>query len=123
MLPKEKLTISTYTRGYLLQHEAITSKVAQRIFPSIAPEGTPTPFIVYERDTYEVLLSKMGPYIDIAEVVFEIVADDYDSGLDVAVAIHDILQGKHGGFTFELTDSAEFYKENKFRQSLLFKIK
>lgn len=123
MLPREKLTISTYARGYLLQHDAISSKVGGRIFPSIAPEGTPTPFIVYERDTYAVDDTKMGPFNDIAEVIYEIVSDDYDEALEVAVAMHEILQGKHGGFTFEITDSAEFYKENKFRQTLLFKIK
>lgn len=122
MLAKEKLTISTYVRNYLLQHQEITDLVGNRIFPSLAPEGTTSPFIIYERDAYSTYDTKFGIYMEEAIVLFEVVADDYNTGMDVAVAIHDILQGKHGGFKFDIIDSTEFYKENKFRQLIVFKI-
>lgn len=119
----EKLTIGIYARGYLMSDSKVSSLIGNRIYPSIAPEGTKTPFAVYERESYLVANTKMGISQQIAEVIYEIVSDDYDSGAEVTLAIFNRLQGKHGGFTFDLVDSNEYYKENKYRQRLLFQIK
>ena len=122
MLSLEKLTISIYARGLLLADEEIQALVGDKIFPSIAPTDTPSPFVVYERDAYSTYDTKFGIYREEAKVVFEVVTDDYDEGLQIAVAIHRVLQGKHGEFDFQIVDSAEFHREGKFRQLLDFKI-
>lgn len=119
----EKLTIGTYAWEYLTNDEKVHELIEKRIFPSIAPEGTKTPFAVYERESYLVANTKMGMYQQVAVVLYEIVSDDYDSGAKATLAIYNRLQGKHGGFTFDLVDSGEFHKEGKYRQRLLFQIK
>lgn len=122
-LSTEKLTTGIYARGYLISDDKVSSLIGNRIYPSIAPEGTRTPFAIYERESYIVANTKMGISQQISEVIYEIVSDDYDSGAEATLAIFERLQGKHGGFTFDLVDSNEYYKENKFRQRLLFQIK
>lgn len=123
MLSKDNLTIGIYARNYLLSHEKITNLVENRIFPGVAPEGSQTPFIMYDRDSYDVQYTKTGAYGEEANIVYEIVSDNYNSGLEVAVAMYEILQGKHGGFTFDIYGSSEFCKEQKHRQILIFNIK
>lgn len=122
MISQEKLTIGIYTRTRLLADPEMAGLVGVKIFPSVAPEGTPSPFIIYERDSYDTSSTKMGVFREEAELVFEVVTDDYDTGLQIALAMQRILQGKHGGFTFELMFSREYYLEQKFRQLLQFKI-
>ncbi len=122
MLSLEKLTISTIARAILLQDSEIVSLVGTRIFPSVAPPDTPSPFVVYERDAYEKEEVKMGIVREIAVVTYEIVSDDYDTGLQIAVAMHRVLQGDHNDLTFEIVNSAERYAEGKFRQLIDFKI-
>jgi len=122
MLSLEKLTISTIARAILLQDSEIVSLVGTKIFPSVAPPDTPSPFVVYERDAYEKEGVKMGIVREIAVVTYEIVSDDYDTGLQIAVAMHRVLQGDHNDLTFEIVNSAERYAEGKFRQLIDFKI-
>jgi hypothetical protein len=122
MLSLEKLTISTIARAILLQDSEIVSLVGTKIFPSVAPPDTPSPFVVYERDAYEKEEVKMGIVREIAVVTYEIVSDDYDTGLQIAVAMHRVLQGDHNDLTFEIVNSAERYAEGKFRQLIDFKI-
>lgn len=122
-ISKEKLTVGLYARVRLIENETISRLVKQRIYPSVAPKDSPSPFIVYERDSYMTESNKMSVHMEMAEIVYEVVSDDYDTGLEVALAIRETLQGRHGGFTFDLIGSVEFYKEEKFRQQLLFTIK
>lgn len=122
MLSLEKLTISTIARAILLQDSEIASLVGAKIFPSVAPSDTLSPFVVYERDAYDTEEVKMGIVREIAVVTYEIVSDDYDIGLQIAVAMHRVLQGDHDGLTFEIVNSAERYAEGKFRQIIDFKI-
>lgn len=122
-LSNEKLTIGLYARGKLLADETISDLVGTRIYPNIAPEGSPSPFVVYERDSYLTEKNKMGVHLEMAEIVYEVVSDDYDTGLDILLAIRKVLQGSHGGFTFNLVNSVDYYKEQKYRQLILFTIK
>lgn len=122
MISEEKLTIGTYTRAKLLADAEITRLLGTKIYPSVAPEGTPSPFIIYERDSYDTSSTKMGVYREESEIVFEVVTDDYDIGMEIVLAMRRVLQGKHGGFTFEIMFSREYYMEKKFRQLLQFKI-
>ena len=122
MISEEKLTIGIYTRTKLLADAEIASLLGTKVYPSVAPEGTLSPFIVYERDSYDTSSSKMGVFREESEIVFEVVTDDYDIGLEIALAMRRVLQGKHGGFTFEIMFSREYYMEKKFRQLLQFKI-
>ena len=75
-----------------------------------------------KRDSYDTSSTKMGVFREESEIVFEVVTDDYDTGLEIALAMRRVLQGKHGGFTFEIMFSREYYMEKKFRQLLQFKI-
>ena len=122
MLSTEKLTVGSYARTYLLTIPAIAAIVGNRIYPGIAPEGTTGTFVVYERDSYEVLNSKMGIYLQEANIAYEVVSDTYDEGQTLAVLILENLQGRHNGLQFDVVDSAEYYTEKKYRQVILFKI-
>ena len=122
MISEEKLTIGIYTRAKLLADAEIASLLGTKVYPSVAPEGTLSPLIVYERDSYDTSSTKMGVFREESEIVFEVVTDDYDTGLEIALAMRRVLQGKHGGFTFEIMFSREYYMEKKFRQLLQFKI-
>lgn len=122
MLAEEKLTISAYARNYLLQNPDFVALVGNKVYPSVAPENTPSPYVIYERDAYATFDTKFGVYQEEAQVFFEVYSDDYDTGMEIIVKIHNILQGKHGGFRFDVINSAEYYKEKKFRQAILFKI-
>lgn len=122
MLSTEKLTVGSYARTYLLTIPAIAAIVGSRIYPGIAPEGTTGTFVVYERDSYEVLNSKMGIYLQEANIAYEVISDTYDEGQALAVLILENLQGRHNNLNFQVVDSAEYYTEKKYRQVLLFKI-
>ena len=122
MLSTEKFTVGSYARGYLLNIKAISDLVGTRIYPGIAPEDTVGMFVTYERDSYELFNSKMGIYMQEANIAYEVVSDTYDEGQTLAVLILENLQGRHGDMKFEVVDSAEYYKEKKYRQVILFKI-
>ena len=122
MLSKEKFTVGSYARTYLLTNTAIKAIVGDRIYPGIAPEGTTGTFVVYERDSYVVEMSKFGIYKQEACIAYEVVSDEYDEGQALAVLILETLQGRHDGLEFEVVDSAEYYTEKKYRQTILFKI-
>lgn len=122
MLSTEKFTVGSYAREYLLGIKAISDLVGTRIYPGIAPEDTVGMFVTYERDSYELFNSKMGIYMQEANIAYEVVSDTYDEGQELAVLILENLQGRHGDMKFEVVDSAEYYKEKKYRQVILFKI-
>lgn len=122
MLSTEKFTVATYARQFLLSIPEVTAIVGNRIFPSVAKEGTIGTFITYERDSYEVLNTKMGIYLQEAAILFEVVSDGYDEAQALAVLLLEKLQGRHDDLQFDVVDSAEYYKENKYRQILIFKI-
>lgn len=122
MLSTEKFTVGSYAREYLLGIKAISDLVGTRIYPGIAPEDTVGMFVTYERDSYELFNSKMGIYMQEANIAYEVVSDTYDEGQALAVLILENLQGRHGDMKFEVVDSAEYYKEKKYRQVILFKI-
>jgi len=122
MISAEKFTIGIYARQRLLADSEIASLVGDKIYPSVAPKETVDPFIVYERDSYNVETTKFGIYLEEAQVGYEIVSSDYDTGLQIALAVRRVLQGEHGGFNFEIILSREFYEEQKYRQIIIFKI-
>ena len=122
MLSTEKLTVGSYARTYLLTIPAIAAIVGSRIYPGIAPVDTVGMFVTYERDSYELFNSKMGIYMQEANIAYVVVSDTYDEGQALAVLILENLQGRHGDMKFEVVDSAEYYKEKKYRQVILFKI-
>ena len=62
MISEEKLTIGIYTRTKLLADAEIASLLGTKVYPSVAPEGTLSPFIVYERDSYDTSSTKMGVF-------------------------------------------------------------
>jgi len=65
---------------------------------------------------------KFGEVREVAKVTYVIVSDDYDTGLQIAVAMHRVLQGDHDDLTFEIVDSAERHEDGKFLQIIDFKI-
>lgn len=122
MISEEHITVGIYARQRLVADEELHSIVGEKIFPSIAKDHTDGTFIVYERDSYNIETTKMGIYLEEAQIGYEVISDDYDKGVQAALAICRVLQGKHGGFDFELILAREFYEEKKFRQILVFKI-
>ena len=118
----EKFTIGTTARTHLLSVKAISDIVGNRIYPGVAPEDTKGTFAIYERDSYELFNTKFGIYQQEANIAYEVVSDTYDEGQRLAVLILENMQGRRNGLQYSLVDSAEYYKEKKYRQVLLFKI-
>lgn len=117
-----KFKISTDARAILMKDPDIQSKVAERIYPCVAPSDTTQDYIVYFRDAYGIDSTKMGIYSQVATVMFVVISSDYERSQEIAEAVFNALQGKHDGVSYNMDDSTEDYIDKKYFQFLLFKI-
>ena len=107
----------------MLADAEIASLLGTKVYPSVAPEGTLSPFIVFMNEIRMIPAVPKWAFSEKNQKSYlKVVTDDYDTGLEIALAMRRVLQGKHGGFTFEIMFSREYYMEKKFRQLLQFKI-
>lgn len=69
----------------------------------------------------------MGVQQEICTVGITVVSDNYDSSVELAELIDNILTGEHlwnnSRIIISLEDSSENYTEQKYIQTLLFRIK
>ena len=123
-----KWKIGNDIRDILLANEAVSGMVGNHIYPIVAAENTPGDFIVYSRQKYSKDLVKTGVYQDECEVAVVAISDNYDNAIDLADKIDLALTGTHindQGVQIEITlaDSTETYDDNKYIETLLFRIK
>lgn len=89
-----KFTVMSDIRAALLSDPAIRSHVADRIYPVVAPENSPSgPFIVYTRDGYGIERTKQGIYIQRCSVYISCVSADYDDANRLAEEVFLRLDG------------------------------
>ena len=123
-----KWFIGNDIRDILLADEAVFNQVGNHIYPIVAAENTVGDFIVYSRQEYSKNSVKQGIYEDTCRVAVVAVSDNYDNAVGLADKIDLALTGSHindEGVTIDITleDSTETFEENKYIETLLFRIK
>ena len=120
----KKFTIITEVVKILRSSEDLAAMIGTKIFPIIAPEGTPGDFVSYQRDGMDLEWSKMGPSLQRSYFYINVVSDDYDRSLKIADIISDALDGEwqNPDLCIRLTDYAEDYIDKKYLQVLQFSI-
>ena len=117
--------ITTELRAILLENEEIIDLIDDKIYPIIAPEDTDGSFIVYQRDGYKQVYSKLGVAEQIPIVNIAAISDNYDCSQVLASLIYNSLSGKFmdPDIHIQLEDSTEDFIDSKFIQVLQFSIK
>lgn len=123
-----KWYIGNDIRDILLADDAIRGQVGNHIYPIVAAENTIGDFIVYSRQEYSKDLAKAGVYQDVCRVAVVAISDNYDNAIALADKIDLALTGTHTndqGVRIEITleDSTETFDDNKYIETLLFRIK
>ena len=112
---------------WLKEDEAVMSK-CNGVFPLAWPDEVKKPYISFHRVGFEATYTK-GAVSDTAEVEFDILTDDYDSGLELAEAVRACLdnqRGEEGGLRLsmsKLTEALEDRYEEAYIQTLVFTVK
>lgn len=124
----QKWAIGNDIRAFLLKDEDIVNHVGTKIFPLIAPESTVGDFIIYSREKYTKSTVKMGVYQDECEVAVVGISENYDDAIALASKIDNALCGLHtleNGVKLQITlaDSSETFDDDKYIETLVFKIK
>jgi hypothetical protein len=124
----QKWFIGNDIRDILLADSGVSSQVsAEHIYPLVAPENTKGDFIVYIRQKYGKDTVKQGVYQDDCEVAVIGVRDNYDNAIALAAKIDNALTGTHVNedgkrIDIILIDSTEVFDDNKYIETLVFKI-
>ena len=123
-----KWKIGNDIRDILLADSGITAQVGDNVYPIVAAENTQGDFIVYSRQEYSKNSVKQGVIEDDCKVAVVAISDSYDDAIDLADKIDLALTGTHKineSVNIEITlfDSTETYDDNKYIETLLFKIK
>lgn len=123
----QKWSIGNDVRTILLNDSAVSGLVGNKIYPLVAPENIRDEFIVYKRDKYSKRSTKIGVYEDECELFLNAVSDNYDTAISIASAVDNALTGTHiidgKRINIELADSTEDFDDDKYIETLLFRIK
>lgn len=124
----QKWFIGNDIREILLADQDVFAQVGNHIYPLVAAENTKGDFIVYLRQKYSKSSVKQGVYEDECEVAVIGISDNYDNAMALAAKIDNALTGSHindEGYKIDITliDSTEVYDDNKYIETLVFKIK
>lgn len=123
----QKWFIGNIVRDILLSNQDVVDMIGDNVYPIVAPENCEGDFLIYRRMQYTKSSVKMGVYEDNCEVGIVAVSDNYDNSALLASKIDNALTGKHiiDGIRIDinLSDSTENFEDNKYIQTLIFKIK
>lgn len=125
----QKWFIGNDIRDILLADSGVSSQVKEEhIYPLVAPENTKGDFIVYMRQKYSKDYVKAGVYEDDCEVAVIGISENYDDAVALASKIDNALTGSHineKGEKIDITliDSTEVFEDNKYIETLVFRIK
>lgn len=89
---KTGLSIGVHVAERLLSSEALQSQVGGRIFPVAAVSGTQRPYINYTRTGLTPESTKDGWSHDTANVAIEIIADSYNSAVEISELVRERLE-------------------------------
>ena len=125
----QKWFIGDTIRDILLADTDVYGQVGNHIYPIVAAENTKGDFIVYLRQKYGREYTKQGIYSDECEVAVVAISENYDNALRLASNIDAALTGTHSygddGCKVDiiLFDSTEAFEDNKYIETLVFKIR
>jgi hypothetical protein len=103
--------------------------VGDRIFPIIAPEKTPAPFIVYRRVSGRGEYTKDLLAYDETNIELTVVTATYEEGRTRAKKLRDIIEKERLVYatsilySAEVVDSSEDFDGEEYSQRLVFKCK
>ena len=124
-----KWFIGDAIRDILLADVDVYHQVGNHIYPIVAAENTKGDFIVYLRQKYGRSYVKQGILEDECEVAVIALSENYDNAVKLASNIDSSLSGTHSlgddGCKVDilLMDSTESFEDNKYIETLIFKIK
>ena len=122
-----KWFIGNDIRDMLLADTDVFGQVGNNIYPLVAAENTKGDFIVYMRQKYSKESVKAGVYEDECEVAVVGISDNYDDAIKLASNIDKALTGTHtvgeNIVDIMLYDSTEVFEDNKYIETLIFRIK
>lgn len=101
-----------------------TLKVSNNIFPIVAEDGTPYPFITYKRTGLTSNGCKDGYYEDEVRVEIKAICSTYIQSVEVINRIRDLFERQHikyEGMNIEDTyieNASENYEYNAFTQTI-----
>lgn len=123
----QKWSIGNDLRDIMLADNSIKKMVGNNIYPLVAPEKVDGEFIIYGREKYSKPAVKSGVYDDECLVFMTAVSDNYDKAIALASLIDNALTGTHCNenvrIEISLYDSTETFNDNKYIETLIFKIK
>ena len=113
----------------LISEMSVGKQLKDRIFPLVAMENTPFPYIVYSRVSTRFEGTKDSYYqIQTPSVELAICGGTYTQSLDIARAIKDEMPGGEvsiGSFeisSIQLTDASERFQDNTYMQILQYEV-
>lgn len=113
----------------LTNNEELNNMVNGNIFPLVAEETTPFPFIIYKRTSAEDGTSKDSRYSEISYVDVVTISDEYNTSVEIMDKAKEVLLNTRGLIKgFNITDitetsSDEIYYDGVYLQTIKFKIK
>lgn len=111
------MTLAEFARAKLIASSAVTSLVAQRIYPSIAPQGAERPYVimaVISDVPFNSYTNDPAGTTAQGQLQVDCYADRYDLSQQVADAVRDVL-GEHG----YLVNRADLYEDQAPRYRVL----
>jgi len=130
----QSLNIGAAIFQILTTDSDVSELVGQKVYPLVAPEGTPFPFVVYTRSGISSARDKDSYFYsqDVMQGVI-VCTDDYTEGVNIAMAIAKAMQfGEKtvtvGEYNIDIMESVfdsgtEDYINNVFVQGLIFHLK
>ena len=118
------ITIGKKIYSILKNNQAVSALIGSKIYPLIAPEGTPLPYVLYQR-SYRGSGSKDGQVAGDIRVNFAVFAKTYLESIQIAQAIEQALVGYRDEKIkkINLEDGDEQYIEDAYLQAMVFTIK
>ena len=107
-MAKSNIRAGAVIRDALLQNEALTAIVGQRIFPLRCPKATTGSYVLYGRDGYHAEKTQTGNIENVAEVLVNCYSTDYDETLDMAEAVEKTVRDMaNNGVAIYIDDCVE----------------
>lgn len=88
------INIWKYIRPYLTQNADLQALMdTKNILPLVVNENTPYPFIVYRRDSINVIYTKtIGAFDNRVSISLDVYSNDYEESCNVANVVRNILE-------------------------------
>lgn len=113
----------------LREDSAVKAAVGTNVFPLIADEKTPFPFIIYRRVSGSDATTKDSRYSESCTVEIAVIADDYLASVNIATAVKNAMENFRSNYKgdfkiqkINFMGSGEQYYSNAYTQTLQFEI-